>query len=128
MILLLDTNRLSEKRRKCVPEGVVVGQLMTPTSHRRNWAREDGLPWGIDNAAFAGFRREDFERMLRKEGASSEGCAFAVAPDVVGSARRTLEVFRWWRDRIAGLGLPVALASQDGIADLDVPWDDVGIG
>jgi hypothetical protein len=46
-----------------------------------------------------------------------------VVPDIVGSARRTLEVWHY-RHRL-GLppGFPYAFVAQDGCENLDIPWD-----
>ena len=43
-----------------------------------------------------------------------------VVPDVVSSARRTLEVFDHWSNRLDGW--PLALAIQDGQESLPIPW------
>jgi len=48
---------------------------------------------------------------------------FAVAPDVVGNARATLKQFGVWSHIIRSIGFPVALAAQDGLEDLEIPWD-----
>ena len=42
---------------------------------------------------------------------------------MVGSARRTLEVFARWRQRVTGW--KVALVCQDGQEDLPIPWDEL---
>ena len=44
-------------------------------------------------------------------------------PDIVGSARRTLEVF--FRIKEKATGWPIALVAQDGSEDLDFPWDEI---
>jgi len=46
-----------------------------------------------------------------------------VVPDVVGSARRTLEVFDHWKYSLSGW--PLGLAAQDGIENLDIPWSQI---
>lgn len=117
MLALLDT---SEDLEKCREEiGCEVGQLLTPLTR---FKRQDlSLPWAIDNGAFSGFQRDAFLSLLDREASDKRGCRFVVAPDVVGSARRTLEVFRHWRERLTGW--PVALAIQDGQQDLEIPWN-----
>jgi hypothetical protein len=50
-------------------------------------------------------------------------CVFAVAPDVVGDAAATWERSEPWLPRIRALGYPAALVAQNGLEDLDVPWD-----
>ncbi len=52
---------------------------------------------------------------------------FAVAPDVVGDAVATLERAVEWLPIIRDLGFPTALAAQDGLEHLDIPWDDFDV-
>lgn len=54
-------------------------------------------------------------------------CLFAVAPDVVGDARATARRFNAWAPRLRKHGYPVALAAQDGLEHLVVPWDDLDV-
>ena len=54
----------------------------------------------------------------------SRWCAFAVAPDVVGDAAATIKRSARMLDWIRYAGYPAALAAQDGLEDLPVPWDD----
>jgi hypothetical protein len=58
-------------------------------------------------------------------GEERERCLFAVAPDVVGDARRTLQRSRPMFARMRGLGYPVAYVLQDGQQDVPVPWDEI---
>lgn len=83
-----------------------------------------GVPWAMDNFAFTGFKADAFRRSMDAyEGLP--GCLFAVAPDVVGDARATLDQFAQWRDEIKGHGYPIALAIQNGQEKLLVPWSDI---
>jgi hypothetical protein len=52
-------------------------------------------------------------------------CRFAVAPDVVADAAATLARSAPFLPAIRDLGYPVALVAQDGLEDLQVPWDDI---
>lgn len=119
MIALLDT---SEELTQCAAElGCDVGQLLTPLT--RFTLQNPALPWGIDNGAFARFEEKGFLSLLKREEHHKASCLFVTAPDVVGSARRTLEVFGYWKPRLAAW--PIALAIQDGQQDLEIPWDDL---
>lgn len=119
MIVLLDT---SHDLDTCAEElGCEVGQLLTPLTGFR--LRNPDRPWAIDNGAFARFDAKAFEGRLRRHQEHQDKCIFVTAPDVVGSARRTLEVFRRWQDRMDGW--PIALAMQDGQEDLEIPWDAI---
>lgn len=119
MIALLDT---SEDLKKCAAElGADVGQLLTPLT--RFTLKHPELPWGMDNGAFARFEEKSFLSLLTREEPHKATCLFVTVPDIVGSARRTLEVFERWKSRLATW--PIALAIQDGQQDLEIPWDDI---
>lgn len=77
--------------------------------------------WAADNDCFQGLDKPAFVRMLKRISRYS-GCLFAVAPDVVGDASATLLRFQLWQPVIHHFGLPVALAAQDGLENLTVPW------
>ena len=119
MIVLLDTG---QDLSACAAElGCDVGQLLTPLTRYR--LREPARQWAIDNGAFSRFEEKAFLSLLEREEHHKANCLFVTAPDVVGSARRTLEVFEHWKGRLAAW--PIALACQDGQEDLPLPWDDV---
>lgn len=61
--------------------------------------------------------------LLNRENERKQNCIFVAVPDVVGSARRTLEVFRHWKDRLQGW--PLALVAQDGQESLPIPWHQI---
>src|SRR4029077_7270972 len=117
MIALLDNGQDLDQ---CAAElGCNTGQLLTPLT--RYNLRDSGRPWAIDNGAFAGFNAAAFHALLDRESHHSSKCLFVTVPDVVGSARRTLEVFERWAPRLTGWRL--ALACQDGQEHLPIPWD-----
>lgn len=98
-----------------------VGQLLTPLTRFR--LQRPALPWGMDNGAFARFEEKSFLSLLQREEHHKATCLFVTAPDVVGSARRTLEVFERWKGQLASW--PIALAIQDGQQDHEIPWDEI---
>lgn len=119
MIVLLDTGQsLSECEREL---GVPVEQLLTPLTGYRPQNPEQH--YGIDNGAFSGFDRVAFERLLDKHRDRRHLCRFVALPDVVASARRTLETFEYWRKRLPGWRK--ALVAQDGLESLPIPWDQI---
>lgn len=119
MLALLDTG---QDLKTCAAEiGCEVGQLLTPLTRYR--LRDPSKPWAIDNGAFAGFREAEFLALLEREKERRSTCLFVTAPDVVASARRTLEIFGHWRPRLDGW--KVALVCQDGQEDLPLPWDQI---
>lgn len=80
-----------------------------------------GVPYGLDNGCFTEFRRKDWERMLDE--AETDRPLFVCLPDVVGDARRTLDLFDAFK--VPTAGLPRALVLQDGIGSFPIPWDDL---
>lgn len=115
MKLLVDCSMGSGTRIAAAP--LIGGQLLTPLTRYSRWSET----WAVDNGAFSGFDPKKFAALLARQSDLS-GCLWVVAPDVVGSARRTLELF-WRRRTWIPKRFPVALAAQDGIEDLDLPWD-----
>ncbi|CAB4172668.1 hypothetical protein UFOVP938_43 [uncultured Caudovirales phage] len=120
MICLLDTSHDLEVCRVEIGGGDV-GQLLTPLTRYR--LRNPELPWAIDNGAFSRFEEKAFLALLEREKHHQKNCKFVSCPDVVGSARRTLEVFQVWRPKLEGWN--VALVAQDGQEDLPIPWDQI---
>jgi hypothetical protein len=117
VIALLDNGQDLEV---CASEiGCEVGQLLTPLT--RYTLRDPDRKWGIDNGFFKRAEIAAFRSLLAREHHHREKCLFVTVPDVVGSARRTLEVFDHWAPQLAGW--PLALACQDGQEDLPIPWD-----
>lgn len=98
-----------------------VGQLLTPLT--RYSLREPDRRWAIDNGGFAGLDIAAFEALLRREEHHKERCLFVTAPDIVGSAQRTIELFGLWKPKLAGW--PIAFACQDGQELLPIPWADI---
>jgi len=121
MLALLDNGQDLDQ---CAAElGCKVGQLLTPLTRYR--LRDAAMPWAIDNGAFSGFDQAAFMGLLEREAHHHASCLFVVLPDVVGSARRTLEVFEIWRRREKLRGWKRALACQDGQEHLPIPWDEI---
>ena len=114
MIFLADTSEDLTTVAEELKTGV--GQLLTPLTRR---AYEGGI-YAIDNGAFSQFDRDRFLTMVERQRPFVDKCLFVTVPDVVGSARRTSEVFEYWADRIQGF--PLAYAVQDGIEDISIPW------
>lgn len=96
-------------------------ELLTPLT-RRTRKRPNGM-FAIDNGSYSRFRLDAFVSLLEREKKSVELCRFVAVPDVVGSARRTLEVFDRWLAKLHGW--PLALVAQDGQHDLPIPWESI---
>ena len=113
---------LIDKSPACVQQKVkssdlVIGQFCTPLTRYNNW----GGDFAVDNGAYTRFDLVRFVACLRKHHEHKSKCLFVTVPDVVGSGRRTLELWRR-RDKFVKPGWPLAFVAQDGVEDLDIPW------
>lgn len=80
-----------------------------------------GRPYGLDNGCFARFERRAWERLLQE--AETARPVFVCLPDIVGDARRTLDLFEHFAPQLSEL--PRALVLQDGIGMHRIPWDEI---
>lgn len=122
MKFLIDKSTEIVKQKSA--SSLVLGQLITPLTSYTNW----GGVFGIDNGAFTRFDSKDFERILTREIPNQKRCLFVTVPDIVGSARRTLEIWRrheWFVNTKDGW-IP-ALVAQDGMEDFDIVWEEIGV-
>lgn len=106
----------------CAEEiGGPVGQLLTPLTRYR--LRNPDMPWAIDNGGFKNLDADGLLSLMKREDHHREKCLFVSCPDIVGSAQRTIEVFRVWRPKLDGW--KVAFVCQDGQEYLPIPWDEI---
>jgi hypothetical protein len=103
-----------------------LGCITTPVQGNKVPA---GAWWCADNGCFGkGYPGDEaWIGWLESRTADKSLCLFAVAPDVVGDAAATLARSAPWLPRIRALGYPAALAAQDGLEALTVPWDEVDV-
>lgn len=101
--------------------GLAVEQLFTPLTRYKPQRPE--ARFAIDNGAFSNFQAKGFRSLIERERPRRDLCRFVAVPDVVGSARRTLEVFATWKFELAGW--PKALVLQNGQEHLDIPWSEI---
>lgn len=99
-----------------------IGYIDTPAQGNK---RPAGVAWCADNGCFGkGYPGDEkWLGWLAKNAYAAADCLFATAPDVVGDAVGTLERSAPWLPAIRALGYPAALVAQDGLEDLEVPWD-----
>lgn len=104
----------------------LLGQIVTPAAGNMLLP---GVDWCADNAVFADRYPGDDQYLawLDDRTWGADRCAFAVAPDVVCDAAATLDRSAPMLGRIRRLGLPAALALQNGIEHLTVPWRDFDV-
>jgi len=100
----------------------LLGFIDTPAQGNK---RPSGVVWCADNGCFGkGYPGDDkWLGWLEKNAHDASTCLFATAPDVVGDAPATLARSLPFLPKIRGLGYPAALVAQDGLEDLDIPWD-----
>lgn len=119
MLVLLDNGQDLDT---CADEiGCEVGQLLTPLT--RYHLRTE--KFAIDNGGYKNLDVKGLLSLLRREEGRKDKCLFVAAPDVVESARRTLEVFHIWKHRPEMEGWKIALVCQDGQEDLPMPWEEI---
>ena len=118
MKLLIDTSPANLSA--LIKEELVLGQLITPLTGYS----DAGLPYGIDNGAFSRFDRKSFSRILERQDNAVDRCLFVAIPDIVGNARRTLEI---WNQRyiLCPPKWPMALVAQDGMENFNIPWEEM---
>ena len=119
MKILLDTS-IRRAAEAGFPNELVIGQLITPLTGFKRWAET----FAIDNGAFTRFNAKGFRSILEREQAVSNQCLFVCCPDIVGNARRTLEIYSR-KYKFIPASWKAALVAQDGLEDLEVPWHDL---
>lgn len=93
------------------------GQLRTPlTAYALS-----GKIYGLDNGCFSKFDKKTWRRLVVE--AKNHLPVFVTLPDIVGDARRTLELYNQFYDEVHPL--PCALVLQDGIGNFDIDWNKV---
>lgn len=116
MKFLIDKSS-NDVRRK-TKSTLVLGQLLTPLTKYKNW----GGAFAVDNGCFNQFREHNFVSLLSRN--EPDHCLFVTAPDIVGNAQRTIELWNQ-RHRWIDLRWPVAFVCQDGQECLPIPWDEL---
>lgn len=81
------------------------------------------LPICVDNSAFSGFDEARYLRMIGKIKNEEVPISWITVPDLVGNAKITLEMFYDWSVRPELKYMPLALCAQDGLENMEVPWD-----
>lgn len=119
-----------------------LGCILTPRQHNllpvgSLWCADNGCGPGKDGRLVDGYPGDEAYLGILQGWAAAEdadpcdpdtsGCLFAAAPDVVGDARATLKRSERMLDWIRYAGYPAAFVAQNGLEDLDVPWDSFDV-
>lgn len=80
-----------------------------------------GKSYGLDNGCFSRFPEKTWRRLLNE--AERNKPVFTCLPDIVGDARRTLDLFNYFKPETTGLNRCLVL--QDGIGNFEIPWKDI---
>ncbi len=97
-----------------------LGQLITPRDGNR---LIDGMVYAADNSAYSSWDENAFLRMLDR--LTGKNPRFVTAPDYVGNARITRNLFDKWSPEIVSRELPIGYVLQDGQNWHAVPWDEI---
>lgn len=103
-----------------------LGVILTPNVAYRPETASLYRWWAADNGCFtqgASFRLDRFLAWLDRH--DRRDCLFVVAPDVPFNAKATLETFFNTSGAVRGKHFPVALAAQNGLGNLEIPWADL---
>ena len=107
MRFLVDTS--AAKLHGLMGRPLVCGQLITPLTGYSN----AGEVFAIDNGAFSRFDLKKFASILQRDEKHKAKCLFVTVPDIVGNARRTLELWRC-RHRFVKMAACVSDAGRHG--------------
>ncbi len=101
------------------------GRLLSPRQFSRaHDTAEVGIPWAADNDCFQRLDAPRYRAMLEAIW-GLPGCLFVTAPDVVGDASATLDLWSDWRVELSAAWQPIALVAQDGLTADRVPWQQL---
>ncbi len=121
MLLLVQGATATMRRLKGTKN---LGVLLSPNAHNSPATLlKMGYPMAVDNSCFTGFDEPAYLRLL--DLIDGYSVLWVTAPDVVGDAVATLELFEKWEPLLHARGFPVALVAQDGLTVDRVPWDRI---
>lgn len=113
------------KVREAMTRGLI-GQICQPRAGNKVLP---GVDWCADNGVFGDSYPGDdgYLDWLGERAWAAERCAFAVAPDVVCDAAATLDRSAPMLSALRRAGYRAALAAQNGLEHLRVPWADFDV-
>ena len=86
--------------------------------------------WALDNSCFTKeFDIDRYKNKISKLSPYMNKCLFVVMPDVVGDAKKTMDLYLEWHDVFSELDVPLAFVCQDGQLPNEIPdCDAIFIG
>lgn len=105
------------------------GALIQPRSGNSiDRLADGGRLWAADNDCFQRLDIEAYWRMLgRIARVDRSRLLWVTAPDVVGNAQETVNLWFEWHPQLEYLGLPAAFVGQDGLGAIwdQIPWHEL---
>ena len=90
--------------------------FMTSQENGNSKLLEDGFYWAADNNSFSGkFNERLFFNWLEFRKQYISKCLFVCVPDVVGDAKKTIDLYQQYAPRVRELGYKTAFIGQDGL-------------
>jgi hypothetical protein len=102
---------------------VGIGACVSPTTKKHF---DSYAFYFIDNGAFRYWLRREpfyekpFFNLIEKSLKASKQADFLVLPDLIGRGRESLEFSSTYAEKLKGVGIPFALALQDGVEEEEV--------
>jgi hypothetical protein len=125
--MIVDNLFLTQDLTAIHPDNLhMFGLLVTankPVDHVPDFIANGGW-WILDNGAFTkkGFLEWHWIDWLSAMEPYKEKCICVVIPDVVGSAKKTLQQFPEYEYKASSLGYRIALVTQDGMIPAMLNW------
>lgn len=119
-------NASSPAVREAIRAGEV-GMMCSPAEGR---SPAGAQVWAADNGCYStrGYPGDTaWLAWLTRHATHARRCLFATAPDIVADAAATLTRSALHLPAIRALGFAAALAAQDGLEQLTVPWDEFDV-
>lgn len=116
---------LSGCKNKVIADHLAAGTIGFLKTPRISNTLEGVAVWAADNDCFTGNYVGDDNYLAWLDSLSEyKGrCLFVTVPDVIGDGAATLHNFPVMARRLRESGWPVALVGQDGMENMEVPWE-----
>lgn len=120
MMVLLDTNDAQWQMAPAeLGSGMEIGQLVTPAP---GYSYRGGM-WAGDCSGYGGVNVPRWRAIVKRQLPFIDKCIFQVVPDAAMSARRTRELFDYFRPELQGW--PRAYVTQNGQENIEIPWNEI---